>query len=129
MIEGHCHCSRVAVLLPRRPRVLTRCNCSYCRRLNPLFAYYASGTLKIDAPKGSLQRYVWGRGVLFWYRCKSCGCFTHHEPSSNVGPKSRFGINCHMVDPRILEGVLVNLRDGAADSWKIIDSRPFGEVR
>ena len=42
MLTATCHCGAVGVDVPRRPRRLTSCNCSICRRYGTLWAY-ASG--------------------------------------------------------------------------------------
>ena len=40
MLIATCHCAAVKVEVPRRPRRLTECNCSICRRYGTLWAYY-----------------------------------------------------------------------------------------
>ena len=32
MLVASCHCGAVKIQIPRRPRTLTDCNCSICRR-------------------------------------------------------------------------------------------------
>lgn len=119
-IIASCHCGKVAFELPRKPRVITECNCSYCRRIGPLFAYYKRRTVHFHSGVGSLESYQWGRGALRWFRCKKCGSFTHHEPAVNHGPDARIGVNLRMVQPDILTGTPVKLRDGAANTWRVL---------
>jgi hypothetical protein len=78
-IIASCHCGEVVSELPRKPTVITECNCSYCRRIGPFFAYYKRRTVHFHSGEGSLESYQWGRGALRWFRCKKCGSFTHHE--------------------------------------------------
>ena len=40
MLTATCHCGAVRVDVPRKPRRLTSCNCSICRRYGTLWAYY-----------------------------------------------------------------------------------------
>jgi hypothetical protein len=40
MLTASCHCGAVMVQVPRKPRSLTNCNCSMCRRYGVLWAYY-----------------------------------------------------------------------------------------
>lgn len=120
MIFASCHCGSVILRLPRKPRVITECNCSACRRLKPLFAYYARRTVQVQARTDAMDSYVWGSGTLRWFRCKNCGCFTHHEAARTKKLDPRTGVNLRMVDPCLLAGITVQLRDGAADTWALL---------
>ena len=40
MLTGSCHCGTVKIQVPRKPRSLTSCNCSICRRHGGIFGYY-----------------------------------------------------------------------------------------
>jgi hypothetical protein len=119
-IIASCHCGKVAFELPRKPRVITECNCSYCRHIGPLFAYYKRRTVHFHSRAGNLESYQWGRGALRWFRCKKCGSFTHHEPAGRRGPDARIGVNLRLVQPDVLLGTTVKLRDGAANTWRVL---------
>ncbi len=129
MLEAKCHCGDVTIAIPRRPRVLTACNCSLCRRVQPLFAYYSGASLILRHRSSALDSYVWGKGVLRWFRCAMCGCFTHHCPEGDeIDKKLRWGVNLRQVaDAGLIDGVKVKLRDGAADTWKVISTYQVGE--
>lgn len=127
MLEVSCHCSAIAIRLPRRPRVLTACNCSMCVRVQPLFAYYVARTVSITAPDRAFESYVWGKGKLRWYRCRTCGCFTHHHPVGHeTDLTQRTGVNLRLADVEALRGLEVKVRDGAADTWKLIGTYRYG---
>ncbi len=128
MLEARCHCGRVSIIVPRRPRLLTACNCSLCGRIQPLFAYYKAASVEVRSTADGLDSYAWGHRVLRWYRCGYCGCFTYHEPAQRrPDGTSRIGVNLALVtDSDHLTGVAVNLRDGAADTWEVIDRFRFG---
>ena len=58
MLKGSCHCGAVKIQVPRKPRRLTSCNCSICRRHGGLFGYYNRSEVKIVARRGALDRYA-----------------------------------------------------------------------
>ena len=98
MLRASCHCGAVVLELARRPRELTRCNCSICRRYCALWAYCSRSRARVVQKRRSLVRYVQeGRKREFW-RCKICGCVTHHQrlchPSettaTEVAPRATF---------------------------------------
>jgi hypothetical protein len=98
-----------------------------CRRIQPLFAYYVARTITANAPDDAFDDYVWGKGNLRWYRCRTCGCFTHHHPAGRENDTSlRTGVNLQLADPAVLRGVEVKLRDGAAGTWDLIGSYRYG---
>ena len=39
MLIATCHCGAVRLQIPRKPRTLTDCNCSICRRYGTRWAY------------------------------------------------------------------------------------------
>lgn len=119
-IIAKCHCGAVEFELPRRPTVITRCNCSYCRQIDPFFAYYKRRTIRFRSSARHLESYTWGRGVLQWFRCRHCGAFTHHVPVGYPGPEARLGVNLRLVRAEVLPGTTVKLRDGAENTWKVI---------
>ena len=49
-ITGSCHCGAVKIEVPSAPEWLGRCNCSFCRRIGAMMAYYPDdGAVRIDA--------------------------------------------------------------------------------
>lgn len=116
MIEGSCHCGAVTLAVPRKPKTLTSCNCSICRRIGGLWAYYNPARVKIS---GKTDIYVWGDRTIDIHRCKRCGCTTHWS-SRNPAKADRMGINMRLADPVAIEGVRVRRFDGA-ETWKFLD--------
>lgn len=116
MLTGTCHCGAVRIEIPRRPRTLTNCNCSICRRYGTLWAYYRQSEVRVLGDPGSTQGYVWGRNVLRFVRCTTCGCVTHWE---RVEPKEggRVGVNARNFEPEALGPVRIKLLDAASD-WE-----------
>jgi hypothetical protein len=70
MLTGACHCGAVRVTIPRKPRAVTDCNCSICRRYGVLWAYYKLPTVSVEAKRGTTASYSWGRKKLKFVRCK-----------------------------------------------------------
>jgi hypothetical protein len=119
MLRGTCHCGAVTVELPSPPEKATSCNCSICRRLGALWAYYEFGTVRITGHPENTQGYVQGDRTLTTVRCVTCGCVTHWEPLPPE-PGKRHGVNLRMFDPKVLESVRVRHFDGA-DTWEFLD--------
>jgi hypothetical protein len=118
MLTASCHCGAVQVEVPRRPRSLTDCNCSICRRYGVLWAYYKPSSVRVIAARGATVGYSWGRKSIDFIRCKTCGCVTHY-----VRTRARaraIGVNARNFDPAALGAPRVRRLDGAA-SWKYLD--------
>jgi hypothetical protein len=85
------------------PTWVLDCNCSICRRYGVLWAYrrdrLAKRTLKATLVQGgdALEAYVWGDRELGFWRCKACGCLTHHtvvdEPTQMRGVNARLFVH------------------------------------
>lgn len=118
MLTGSCHCGAVTIQVPRKPRRLTRCNCSFCRRSGGLFGYYDKGQVKIVARRGALARYVWGDRCIAHCRCATCGCLTHWLPLDRAS--TRMGINFRNFEPSVIESIRIRRFDGA-DTWRFLD--------
>lgn len=118
MLKGSCHCGAVQIQVARKPRRLTSCNCSICRRHAGLWGYYEPGKVEITASKGSIDRYAWGDKSLWLCRCATCGCVTHWIPTARGG--NRMGVNFRNFDPSVIETTRVRKFDGAR-TWKFLD--------
>ncbi|MGE5169686.1 MAG: GFA family protein [Rudaea sp.] len=119
MLTATCHCGAVRVDIPRKPRTLTSCNCSICRRYGALWAYFRRRDVAVHARRGVLARYAWGDKSLAFVRCATCGCVTHWEPMRPT-MKSRMGVNARNLDPAGIARVRVRHLDGAS-TWKYLD--------
>jgi hypothetical protein len=119
MLTATCHCGAVRLEIPRKPRQLTSCNCSICRRYGTLWAYYKVRDVKVHAKRGAVTSYSWGERNLKFVRCATCGCITHWEPVQ-ARPDSRIGINVRNLEPGAIAAVRVRHLDGAS-TWKYLD--------
>jgi hypothetical protein len=118
MLTGSCHCGAVQIEIARRPRRLTSCNCSICRRYATLWAYYDRSQVRIAARRGAAKGYSWGGKRLRFVRCATCGCITHWEPVNKK--RSRIGVNLRNFDPAEIAAIRVRRLDGAS-TWKFLD--------
>ena len=119
MLSASCHCGAVRVDVPRRPKSITNCNCSICRRYGVLWAYYKADDVRVTAEPGATQDYSWGDKQLKFVRCAGCGCVMAWEPIER-NSASRMGVNARNFEPEALGPVRIRRLDGAS-SWKYID--------
>lgn len=116
MLSAKCHCGAVEVAIPRRPKTITNCNCSICRRYGVLWAYFKASTVKLKAEPQALESYSWGRKGLRFVRCTNCGCVVAWERVVPA-PEWKMGVNARLFEPEQLGAVRIKLLDGAA--WPV----------
>ncbi|MCA9552625.1 MAG: GFA family protein [Myxococcales bacterium] len=116
MVTTSCHCGAVRCELAAPPETLTQCNCSICRRIGGLWAYYRPEQVKLVSEPGATLAYVWGDRFLELHTCRTCGCTTHWEPVEKEGA-TKMGINARMMEPAVIAGLRVRHIDGA-DTWE-----------
>jgi hypothetical protein len=107
-----CHCGHISIEIPRVPNKLNNCNCTICRRYGALWAYYKENEVKVIAPEGSTDEYIWGDKVLRFVRCRNCGCVTHWQ-SLEYDANGKMGVNARNLDPSVLKNVPVEFSDGS----------------
>src|ERR1700761_5521119 len=100
MVRGACHCGAVRITLAPAPAWVLDCNCSICRRYGALWAY-ARDTLaerdlevRLLAGADAIEAYVWGNHWIGFWRCRACGCLTHHTALDK--PAEIRGVNARM---------------------------------
>ncbi|HEY1447732.1 MAG TPA: GFA family protein [Caulobacteraceae bacterium] len=118
MIEATCHCQAVRFQIAHAPETVTSCNCSICRRLGALWAYYNPSEVTLVTPDAAIDGYVHGDRMLTLHHCRVCGCTTHWSPMDETHP--RMGVNARLFEPEILAGAKVRRLDGA-DTWTYFD--------
>ncbi len=118
-LRASCHCGAVTIEVPQRPTQLTNCNCSLCRRIGALWAYYEVGTVRVSGHPGHTAEYIWGDKTLRTLRCRHCGVVTHWEPLDPAAG-GKHGVNMRNFDPDDLGPVQIRRFDGA-DSWRFLD--------
>lgn len=119
LLDGSCHCGSIQLRVPIAPEKGTRCNCSLCRRVGAVWAYFELGTVQIDGHPQNTEEYVQGDKTLRTLRCKTCGCLTHWEPLNPVD-NIRHGVNLNNFSPQLLALVDVRRFDGA-NTWTFVD--------
>jgi hypothetical protein len=118
VLSTTCHCGAVKVEVPRKPRSLTNCNCSICRRYGVLWAYYKDAEVRLVAPEGATDQYRWGPNTQDFIRCKTCGCVMQWK-KHRVSKDTWTGVNARNFDPAQLGPVRIRLFDGA-ETWKYL---------
>jgi hypothetical protein len=118
VVEGSCLCAAVRVTVARRPRSVTQCNCSVCRRYGTLWAYYRRAAVTIAAPRGGLTSFSVEKGGLRFVRCATCGCVVAWERRRE--PDARMGVNARLLDHAVIAEVPISVLDGDGD-WRILE--------
>ena len=119
MIQATCHCGAITLKVRRKPRDITDCNCSLCRRYGVLWAYYPAAEVEIRAQRAVRSSYLWGPKATRFVRCRHCGCITHWEKTGRAA-KPRIGVNARNFPADVLKKLRVRHLDGA-DTWKYLD--------
>ena len=99
------------------PTQVTSCNCSICRRLGTLWAYYTPADVRVT---GATTTYCRGAKTIDFHHCATCGCTTHWSPRPGRDP-NRMGINARLLAPEVVAAARVRRLDGASDDWKWLD--------
>jgi len=121
MYTVSCHCGAVRLEIQQKPRKLTQCNCSLCRRYGALWAYYQRKRVRVLARRGQLETYSWSDRRFEFFRCATCGCVTHYQRTDKRTDGSDMGaVNVRNIDdPVIVANVPIRLLDGAS-SWRVL---------
>jgi hypothetical protein len=123
-ITGACHCGAVTIEAPKKPRTLTDCNCSLCRRYGVLWAYYIADTVEVSSTlPQAFDSYSWGGKLIGFHRCRGCGCVTHYTRVNPTKPRPYMAINARMLDLAILEETPLRKLDGAR-KWRTVSAEP-----
>ncbi|HEY3145198.1 MAG TPA: hypothetical protein VGJ75_02550 [Dongiaceae bacterium] len=121
MLTATCHCGAVHVTVPRKPRSVTDCNCSICRRYGVLWAYYKASAVRIEAKRGATDSYAWGgklhpagrNSALRFLRCATCGCVMCWQ-RVRPDPTRHMGVNARNFPLEVLKSLRIQPLDGAA---------------
>ena len=119
MLSASCHCGAVQIEVVRKPRSITECTCSICRRYGSQWAYYTRKTAKVSYAADAISAYMWAEKSLEFYHCNNCGCLTHYE-STDKSEAGRIAVNTRMMSPTDIVDIKVRTFDGA-ETWKYLD--------
>jgi hypothetical protein len=116
-LTGSCHCGAVRIEAPAAPEWLGSCNCSFCRKIGSLMAYYPDdGSVKIE---GETVPYIWGDRMISLHHCPVCACFTDWRSTGESYGK--VGVNARLLDGfEVREGKF--LLDGAELEVRYFDN-------
>lgn len=130
MVRAACHCGAVRITLDPAPEWVQDCNCSICRRYGALWAYswdrLSRRTLAATLVQGddALEAYIWGDRTTGFWRCRGCGCLTHHTELQR--PERIRGVNARIFVDFDPARVVVHRSDNAHTGW--FWSRPDAPV-
>ena len=111
MIKAACHCGAVQLEIAAPPETLTQCNCSICRRLGALWAYYERDQVKVIGAADATGAYVWGDRCIEFHHCRTCGCSTHYD---SLGDFNRRAVNARLMAPDVIADTPRQQFDGAS---------------
>jgi hypothetical protein len=111
VIAASCHCGALRLEIDAAPETVTDCNCSICRRLGVLWAYYSPKQVRLVPENGATDIYMWDDRAIEFHHCLTCGCTTHWSAVDRNAV--RMGVNARLMDPKVLAGARVRHLDGA----------------
>jgi hypothetical protein len=125
MYTASCHCGAIRLEMQRKPRKLTQCNCSICRRYGALWAYFQRKSVHVRVSGDRLKSYSWLNERFDFYHCGECGCVTHYERRDRRPDGSDMsGVNLRNIDdPGLISHLPIRLLDGAY-SWTTLFEAP-----
>ena len=92
MRTGSCHCGAVTIEVPSAPDWVASCNCSSCRKLGSLVAYYPDdGGVTVETVP-----YIWGDRMIALHHCPVCACFTNWRSTGES--YGRVGVSARLLD-------------------------------
>ncbi|RKG86899.1 GFA family protein [Corallococcus terminator] len=114
-LKGSCHCGATTFEVTSPPKEVTRCNCTFCTKRGPLWAYYDPEQVKFTRREqvGTYDR----NAPVAHHHCQTCGCGTWTdtpvwENNAPVPGKFKVGINSRLFDDFNLDAVRVVFLDG-----------------
>ncbi len=120
MIEGACHCGKVAWRFEGKPESATACNCTLCRRYGTLWAYdFEGGRIAVEGPT---RAYSWGEKGIGFHFCESCGglCYWRALKLRDDG-RRRIAVNLRMaLNADEVAAIPIRHLDGF-ESWKDVE--------
>lgn len=92
-----CHCGTVTMQLSKKPEEIFECNCSICRKLGVLWAYYHCDDVVFETGADSTNVYCWNQKILEFHSCSQCGCTTHWI-AVDKNFRDKMGVNARLID-------------------------------
>ncbi|WP_444541746.1 GFA family protein [Aquisalinus luteolus] len=111
-LTGKCDCGAVTFILHKTPKWLVDCNCSYCGRIQALWANDLIENIEVNYDEAQVFRYQRGDRIMDFVLCRTCGCCTHwehHEPEEY----GRLSVNMTMIEPALIAAIPIRHYGGA----------------
>lgn len=114
--QASCHCGTVSIRLSSKPSEIFECNCSICRRLGVLWAYYHCDDVVFEKGERATRVYAWSKKTLEFHRCSVCGCTTHWIAADPTF-RERMGINARLIDGLNRQNTTLGFKDHGELGW------------
>ncbi len=116
-LTGACHCGATRFTVEAAPDEVTACNCSFCSKRGPLWAYCTPAQFRLTTARDRVSTYQFGHYVGQHHHCAICGCGTYSEFPSFIDGKPdfnqpRISVNARLLDDFDLDRVSVVRVDG-----------------
>jgi len=99
-VNGSCHCGAVRLIVPHAPEWIGSCNCTICRKLGWLAAYYPDDNcVRVE---GETVSYIHGDRMIALHHCPNCACITHWVSTGES--YGRIGMNARLLDGFTVDG-------------------------
>lgn len=101
--HGGCDCGAVRFELDVAPTVVNECDCSFCRKLGMLWAYFPPTSFRLVAGTDASASYTRGDKVIAFRFCPRCGCMVSWEalPDRDIfadGSPPKVGVNARLIE-------------------------------
>jgi len=113
MLEGSCHCGKVAFTVDTEmPTSAISCNCSHCKRKGFLLSFFSPDQFTLKKGKDALKSYFFNTHKIEHQFCTECGCEAF---ASGTGPdgKAMQAVNLRCVENIDLDALDIQHYDGA----------------
>ena len=119
MLQGRCHCGRVAWRLDAVPESATACSCTACVRYGALWAYgYLNHDIHLTGEAEAYRRTDAEAGALSFMFCGACGCLTHYlSTAPDADGRLRTAVNLRMTEIETIKRLPIDHFDGR-DRWE-----------
>lgn len=116
-LQGHCHCRRVAIALPRRPDYLNDCDCSLCASHGAIWGYFTPAEVVLTGETTTYVRADMTEPAVRLHFCGFCGSTTHWSATPafarrRPGLPPRMGVNMRLFAQGAVAGLELRFPDG-----------------
>lgn len=112
VLQGGCHCGRIAFEVEGEATEAMTCNCSYCGPQGYMLAFFPRDALALKTPESNLSNYLFNKNVISHYFCATCGVSPFGEGDGPNGKMAAVNLRC--VSGIDLKSLKITEYDGAS---------------